>query len=626
MNLQTGSVRNIGNVASFEFNETGDLLAYTVAAANDFGNGLYVLELATHVLRPIDSSTADYSRLKWNEEGDQLAALRGNEKEGFTQKENDLIVVQNVASRTESKIVYVPADHESFPENMVISELGQLEFSEDGSMVFTGLKEQRAEPEKDEDDERPNVDVWHWQDDRVQSVQQRRASRERRSTLAAVLHIEQDKLIPLADKQMSRVSIEGKGRWGIGVDDKKYRAEVSWGGSRGDYYRIDLKTGERQPITSALGRPMGYSPDGKWFAFLKGEQLWAHNLDDGKTTNLSKTAPVNFVNEDDDHPYEKPAWGIAGWTEDGESVIVNHRYDLWLIPLQGGTATNLTAGLGDSEQIRFRYVRLDPEEETIDTAKPMLLSAYGDWTKQSGYYTLELGEKPQPLFYEDKNIGRLVKAKDSDRLMFAMQTFEDFPNYWVTNTQFENPLQLTDANPQQAEYFWGRRVLVDYKNSDGVRLQATLALPGNYEQDKKYPMLVYFYEKMSQRHHQYSAPRYDDRPHMSTYASDGYLVLMPDVVYKTGRPGSSALDSEVEAAIQENLFALMEGKTVIAIAHRLSTISQMDRLVVMDKGRIVETGTHDELVKRGGLYSELWARQSGGFLYAEDAEFPGAAQ
>jgi ATP-binding cassette, subfamily B, multidrug efflux pump len=82
---------------------------------------------------------------------------------------------------------------------------------------------------------------------------------------------------------------------------------------------------------------------------------------------------------------------------------------------------------------------------------------------------------------------------------------------------------------------------------------------------------------------------------------------------------TSALDSEVESAIQENLYTLMEGKTVIAVAHRLSTIAAMDRLIIMDQGRIVEEGTHRQLLKKNGLYANLWKRQSGGFLVAEEA-------
>src|SRR6185436_17154444 len=100
-------------------------------------------------------------------------------------------------------------------------------------------------------------------------------------------------------------------------------------------------------------------------------------------------------------------------------------------------------------------------------------------------------------------------------------------------------------------------------------------------------------------------------------------VMLKDAPILILDEATSALDSEVEAAIQESLYRLMEGKTVIAIAHRLSTIAAMDRLVVLDKGRIVEEGDHRSLLARGGLYARLWAHQSGGFLGEEvDEEAP----
>jgi dipeptidyl aminopeptidase/acylaminoacyl peptidase len=193
-------------------------------------------------------------------------------------------------------------------------------------------------------------------------------------------------------------------------------------------------------------------------------------------------------------------------------------------------------------------MQLDPEADAYDLKKPLLLSAYGEKTKKSGYYEVAMGKKPKVLRYEDKMIGRPSKAQFANKIIFTEQTFEDFPNYWVSNLDFKSPKQMTNANPQQAEYLWGKRILVDYTDQRGHKLQATLALPANYEQGKKYPMVMYFYEKMSQRHHEYSMPTYDDRPHMSTYASNGYLVLMPDIIYDEGKPGSSSLDDVTSAA------------------------------------------------------------------------------
>ena len=128
------------------------------------------------------------------------------------------------------------------------------------------------------------------------------------------------------------------------------------------------------------------------------------------------------------------------------------------------------------------------------------------------------------------------------------QTFNEYPNYWVADKRFGGAKQVTDAQPDIfKEFAWGTKQLIEYKNSKGQRLQGTLTLPAGYEPGKKYPMIVYFYELMSDTHHTFSFPVYDDRPHMSTYSSNGYLVLQPDVRYEVGKPGTSALDCVTSA-------------------------------------------------------------------------------
>ncbi len=559
-NLQTGLDLNIGNVGSFQFNHDGTMLAYTIDADKKAGNGVYVLVLASGAIRSLDSGEADYAQLKWDDngrkalagfqKGNALAVLKGKKPEKSVEKENALLVFMDLGTGTSSKIVYNPSEDKDFPEEMILSEKGELTWSEDNSRIYCGIKEQEAEPEKSEDPV-ANVDVWHWKDERLQSVQMVQANRDRRFTYRSAFLLKTKEFVPLTDEAMPTIEIPRDGKFGVGRENKKYRADVNRGRSTADYYRIDLDTGKRTLIIEELPVRMGLDPDGRYFLYFRDGHLWTFGLETEKHMNISEAAPVSFVNVDMDIPTDKRPWGVAGWTEDGKSLIVYHKYDVWLLSLDGSQAVNLTKGRGDEQEIRFRYVRLDTEGRHIDTSKPLLLSAYGEWTKKAGYFHLSPRGDLEELVYDDVMFGRRnLKAKKADKILYTRETFVDFPDYYVSDTRFQNPVRVTDANPQQKEYAWGRRILIDYENSQGVKLQATLTLPAGYVEGKKYPMLVYFYEKMSQRHHNYSMPTYDDRPHMSTYASDGYLVLMPDIVYTVGIPGSNALDC-VSAAVQK---------------------------------------------------------------------------
>ncbi|HUX35388.1 MAG TPA: prolyl oligopeptidase family serine peptidase [Gemmatimonadaceae bacterium] len=563
--LAAGGTRNVGNVSEFAFDHAGDLLAYVVDARERLGNGVYLVDLASGITRPLDAAPAEYADIAWSERGADLAALRGTTPEGMKQRANVLLAWTGLTARAGTATAYDPAKAGDFPAGFVLSEFATPRWSDDGSRVFVGIKEQEQAPSRSTEPQ-ADLDVWHYKDAQIQSVQIVRLQQELRATFASAVLVGSGRFVQLADSAMPSVDPAPDGQWAVGRNDTTYRGEVAWGGSHADYYRVNTATGARSLIAAKLWRTMGTSPDSKWFLYLQNTHIYAYNAAAGKSTQVD--GGMNFVNTDDDHPYELPIWGLAGWSSDGHSVLVYDKYDVWQLSLDGGTPVNLTRGVGRAQQIQFRVVRLDlpggggrggrggrgafgaappVEDHGIDLAKPVTLSAYGEWTKKSGYWTLAPGQAPRPLIYEDKLIGQVSKAEHADRVIFTQQTFNEFPDYWMSGTSFQAPVRETDADPFIGEYAWGSKVLVNYTNSKGRRLQATLTLPAGYVPGRKYPMLVYFYEIMSNTHHQFSMPVYDDRPQMSTYASNGYLVLQPDVVYEIGTPGSSALDCVTSA-------------------------------------------------------------------------------
>lgn len=560
--MATGVVRNIGNVNQFEFDDSGRLLAYTVDAPERLGNGVYLLDPASGESRTLNTAQAEFDQVTWSGDGANLAALRGEKGRGMKQRDNVLLAWLGVAGPEAKAVVYDPSKDATFPKGMVLSEYAAPRWSKDGSRIFVGVKEQEAEVPAS-DSIKANVDIWHYKDQTPQSVQIVQLQQLRRATFPAVILVASNTLVRLGDDNARNVVPAANSSVALARNDSAYRGEVAWGGSRADVYKVDVATGARTLIDKSLSREYGTSPDSKWYLYLKNRQLHAYNLADGSSSTLdaSAVAGKSFVNDDDDHAYEKPIWGLGGWSKDGKSVLLYDKYDVWRVPLDGGKAIDLTGGVGRAQGIQFRVVRFNAggrggrgggggrggaaaaDTDGVDLSQPVTLSAYGDRTKKFGYWQVTAGEAPHPLIWEDKNVGGVIKAADADRLVFTEQDFNEFPDYWVTNSRFESPKKVTDANPFLSEFEWAsKKVLIDYKDRFGHQLQGTLTLPAGYEQGKKYPMLVEFYEIMSNTHHNFPMPGYADSPQISMYASNGYAVFQPDVVYEIGKPGTSAVD------------------------------------------------------------------------------------
>jgi dienelactone hydrolase len=578
-NLSTGHDQLLGSVGDAAFNKAGDLLAYTVDSAVKDGNGLFVLDLATGGVNALDNDAKSYNRLTWNDAGTALAVLKGVEVDKMRERNNVLVVYRGVAAGHDpsAPTVLDPAKATGFPANWIVSDRAALSWSDDSGRVFFGMKEQVPAPSagaRPSPDDTANVDVWNSLDERIQSVQMIRADQDRNFTFREAFDVTRGAFVKLADESMRDLDVAADGRWAVGRDTRGYVSDYK--PAAADIYRVNTSTGERtlmfknEPIGS---NTFGISTDGHYFLYWKDSRYQAYDLDAGATKALGGPTPPALVNAEYDHPGVKPAYGLAGYSTDGRSVIVEGRYDLWALPFDGSAARNLTNGAGAQGEVRFRYVRTEPSgpagapggggpgggggrggqagRETIDLSKPLTLSAYGEWTKKAGFYDLADG-KLREIVYEDAAFSNPTRAAKADKFLFTRQTFVDFPDLRTSGPNFKDSTKISDANPQQAEFLWGHRVLFEFKDRLGHRLQGLLTIPDDYKPGEKRPMLVNFYESNSQNLNRYSAPSYLTGMGSSPIqaVTEGYLTMIPDVHYHTGASHSDQLDS-VEAAVKK---------------------------------------------------------------------------
>ncbi len=568
--LTSGRSQFLGSVGDIAFNRKGDLLAYTVDAAVRDGNGLFVLDMPSGRTEVLDNDARNYNRLTWNFEGTGLAVLKGREVPRMRERDNALIVFANISAALGSAEVapskLEPLTAAGFPKGFVISDRAALAWSEDNQRVFVGIIPQRPAADtgrRRSTDSIADVDVWRSQDERIQSQQMIQIEAERNYTFREAFDITSSRYVSLTDSSMRELELPLAGRWAVGRDTRAYISDYKRPAA--DLYRVNTVTGERTLMLKGQltgAGVFGISPDGRQFMYWKDNKYQAFDLERNVSKTLGAGSPISFVNMEYDHPGPRPSYGVAGYTPDGSGVVVQHRFDLWLFPMDGVSAPrNLTNGVGSKNDIELRYIRTEPIDSSvkraariareIDLSRPVTLSAYGEYTKKAGFYQLTDGQL-QELLYVDAAFSPPVKAAKADKFLFTRQTFAEFPDLQLSSAGFKDAKKISNANPQQAEYAWGRRVLFDFKNKDGKRLQGILALPDDYKTGEKRPMLVTFYEKNSQTLNRYPSPSF--LTGMGSVpieaVSRGYITMLPDVHFRTGSSHSDMLES-VEAATRK---------------------------------------------------------------------------
>ena len=541
----TGNERKFPDVLDFTFSKDAKTLVFATSAKKEETNGIYTLTpQASDEPVALLNGKGKYQRLTWDEDNTQLAFISDKDDAASKQPKFKLYHWDRKAQQASELVSWLSP---GFRKEYVISEKGNLNFSLDGSRLFFGTAPP-AEPEKNADEEVPAdekvlVDLWHWKDDYIQPVQKIRAEQERNRSYRAVYNFQDKKFIQLADETMEGVSPSNDGSLAIGSDNRKYRVMSDYDPGFTDYYLVNTADGSRKPLSTKQRGNYSLSPGAKYAIYFDGKDWNSYSTSDGQVKNLTGGINSRFFNEDNDSPQTPGSYGIAGWTKDDRDVLIYDRYDIWQISPDGSSSRNLTGGVGRKEKTSLRYVRLDPKERSIDPDKPMLLQAENEDTRDSGFFRVRVsgGALPQKLIMAAKDFGNPTKAKDADVLMLTASRFDQFPDLWITNPDFRELKRMSNGDAQRTPFAWGTSELVSFKNADGVPLKGLLLKPENLDSKKKYPMIVYIYERLTQGLHSFRNPGPGTSINPTFYVSSGYLVFMPDIVYNVGYPGPSAL-------------------------------------------------------------------------------------
>jgi dipeptidyl aminopeptidase/acylaminoacyl peptidase len=330
---------------------------------------------------------------------------------------------------------------------------------------------------------------------------------------------------------------------------------------RVDYYLKNVSTGAEKLLLEQYPEDsdqLSFSPFGNTMVYYQDKKWWFYNIVKDVKTVIAKSKNHFWDTTDRDDPAYSGAYGIAGWTADGKHVLLYDRYDIWKAALDGSACTRLTKGREKGIEYRisksaFEGMRIHGYEgkgrNVVDLKKEIVLEVINASDMSSGYSLYSLKSGVRTLVYGPKKYSSF-KSSVNGKYLFTSETFSQPPQ--VEFLGDVNMKTIFQSNSHQQQYYYGRSVLVTYKNSNGDALQGALFYPAAYKEGEKYPMIVKIYERLSGKLNHYVKPTLDNDTgfNISVFTAKGYFVLLPDIKHIKGATGISAYDC-VTSAVNE---------------------------------------------------------------------------
>lgn len=540
-------------VGGFDFDKPGKHLVFfannlTQDPVNN--NGVILYSLDKKRADTILSGINDARSLAFSDDGARLAfvAESGTDKKAL-QKFYDLYLFRQGSSIADK---IVDRFTQGIPENYSVSNSGNVRFSENGSKLFFGTAP--IHPAKDTtlvEMDLVKVDIWHYKDDYLQTQQLSRLSAERRRSYLAMYDPATKKVQQLANEGLPAVMLvnEGNADFVIATTDTGRRVSAQWEGKTlEDVYTLQLNTGKLQLVKKNLDGRSFASPMGRYVIWYDNRTKNYYSFDGKTEVNISKDVSTQLYDELHDSPSDPRPYGTMGWQKDDAFFYVYDRYDVWKLDPTGRAKPINITGNGRALNRVYRYVKTDADERFLVANQQMLFDVFNEEDKSAALVETRLSDQLRfkTISSGDVAYSRPMKAKNANTFFYTKESYVQSPDLYAYDGKEK---RITAINPQQADYNWGTSELFHWAAFDGKPASGILYKPEDFDSTKKYPVILYFYERVTETLNRYIAPSpTPSRLNISFFVSRGYVVLAPDIAYFDGHPGRSAYNYIVSGA------------------------------------------------------------------------------
>lgn len=518
-------------------------------------HGVYLYNIATQQSKEIQSDSWTYDHLSIDKYGKQAAYYVAKDSAKKDSLRYELQYLKELTAVPEK----IAGMDKNIRANWQLTAGTSPRFSETGKRLFF-YTQPRLEYTIDTtlmEDEIAQVDVWNYMDRMTQPEQLLKKNSLTNTSTQQFYDTATGTITDLKSYNSASIIWDKDREKNLVIlsNNEDYDVARSWEYPwRSDYYVKNVVTGAQQLlIKNSASRPQ-FNPAHTHVIYYNFDSRNWHstNLKTGVDKNLTQGLGVAFYDVDDDHPAQASSYGFGGFDRDGNAILQD-KYDLWTVPLNTAQQPQRITN-GRENKITYRTENLDVEHRNLATYlfDKMMLNSFNHTTKESHIHLLNNDVIEDFIVHNGYDNSAFAKAKNDNTILYKKSNFQHYPDLYMAGQKGMS--RLTNSNPQQEDFKWGSVELFNWNAYDGTKLEGLIYKPEDFDATKKYPMIVYFYEKYADRLHGYRSPQ----PSASTVnfaylTSNDYVVFVPDIVYKDGHPGESAYNciiSGTEAVAQ----------------------------------------------------------------------------